>query len=121
MNAADHDNKAELIDQQQQALDRSTAWFLIIDGCHVAAQHYCWAAFDWAGANHHAVSQNHRHGQIPGLLQQAQAPAAVRDAWIELEKLRTRATYGTGMNGVNADAARTLLTAIRSWAVGLRP
>jgi hypothetical protein len=92
MNAGDHYNKAELVDQQQQPLDRSTAWFLIIDGCHVAAQHYCWAAFDWAGASHHAVSQNHRHGQIPGLLQQTQAPAAVRAAWIELEKLRTRAT-----------------------------
>jgi hypothetical protein len=115
MNADKHYERAELVESQQASLDPSQHWIPIVESCHTAAQHFCWAAIDRCGLPHHQASANHRHAQLPSLLGQVNAPHAVQDAWQRLEHLRTGISYGGHLDGVQAQEARKYLATIRGW------
>lgn len=114
MKALDHYNKGERLDQQQASLDTAMYSETIVSICHGAAHHFICAGLEWTGVNHER--HGHVHSKHPALLKQTAAPAEVRSAWDDLERLRTRAFYGTGANGTTVADARDDLKTIKEWA-----
>ena len=114
MKAPDHYSKAERLEQQQASLDTATYGETIVSICHGAAHHFVCAGLEWAGINHE--QHGHIHSKHPALLKQAAAPADVRGAWDDLERLRTRAFYGSGTNNSAVADARDDVITIKEWA-----
>lgn len=119
MKAPDHYSKGERLDQQQASLDPATFSETIVSVCHGAAHHFVCAGLEWAGINHEQYG--HAHSKHPTLLKQAKAPLAVQAAWSDLERLRTKAFYGSGTTDAAVAEARAYLATIKGWARSLHP
>ena len=119
MKALDHYSKGERLEQQQATLDSTTHSETIANNCQGAAHHFVCAGMQWAGINHEQAG--HAHSKHPTMLKQAGAPDSVRSAWDGLERLRTRAFYGSGIDNVAAADARAYLATIKGWAQSLHP
>jgi hypothetical protein len=119
MKAHAHFDKGEEFERQQADLDPATHWAAIVATCHGAAHHLLCAGIEWAGVNHER--HGHTHSYHPQLLNAAGAPDPVKAAWLDLEKLHTRVTYGAGADGVESARARTHLATIKRWAQSVHP
>lgn len=119
MKAVDHYSKGERIEQQQADLNLATHSGTIANNCHGAAHHFVCAGLAWAGINHE--QHGHAHSKHPSLLKQAAAPAEVQSAWDGLERLRTKAFYGSSTDDTGAADARKHLATIKEWAKSLHP
>ena len=117
--AADHYGKAESLQQQQAELDAARMSDAIITLCHGAAHHFVCAGLEWLGSD--PQSYGHLHSKHPGHLKQVGAPAAVLEAWQQIERLRSRALYGGETTASEAAAVRGYLATIQTWAQGLHP
>ncbi|HEY7125358.1 MAG TPA: hypothetical protein VH540_15495 [Ktedonobacterales bacterium] len=119
MKAPGHYSRGEHLEQQQATLDPATHSETIVSNCQGAAHHFVCAGMQWAGINHEQAG--HVHSKHPSMLKQAAAPGIVQQAWNDLERLRTRAFYGSGTDSAGAADARLYLATIKGWAQSLHP